>query len=688
MKAVIAVLVLFAVGPTMGLTAAETVYDIKLGFEEAKLPTGWRVGGGAEYTYKRDTNIKRSGQASASVTVKDGVAKYGFPHMAYRLSDLNIPEGESYRWELSFHCKTQMTPWQKGTGFLCAVVQYLDAQNKRLKSVEGARADGATDWHDLRLSGTVDSKVKGLSVLLISRGPGKAWVDDIRFTIRAPGELRLAGVFSDNAVLQRGVPVPVWGWAKPDADITVRLAGQKKSTKTDGQGTWRVVLDPMKADTTPRTLLVSSSDPKEELRVSNLLVGDVWLCSGQSNMALTMGYCVRSYPALKRRLEQANNPLLRLGTVPFTVNSEPQANVDCAWRAADAGSAQGFSAIGYLFGEQIQRQVGVPIGIINSSRGGSYIEQWLPAGQAKNLPACAPFVKRHQKALAEYPKAKAQYEKALASFKKKSPAGEKPPKAPRDPNARAPSQLFNGMIAPLVSYPLKGVLWYQGEGNVWQFSSYDTMMVGLIRSWRGLWKQPELPFFMTELAPYNKHKPEPHDSPRCRFGVTLAKAARDAGNAWTITITDGGEQKDIHPRYKDIPAERFAAMALANVYGKDIVHKGPVLKSWKVEGGKAVLTFDSVGKGLETRAVTLDGRKLPADKLVGFELADKNRRFFRATAKVTGANTVVVSHPEVPEPVTVRYAWANFPLCNLYNSAGFAAYPFRTDDWPWMTPGK
>ena len=518
--------------------------------------------------------------------------------------------------------------------------------------------------------------------------------------------LRLAGVFGDHAVLQRDVPVPVWGQAEPGANVTVEFAGQTKTSTVDQTGAWRVTLDPMPANATPQTMTCRSSIGNRKPTAENVLVGDVWLCSGQSNMALALAACARTHPPLKRFMEELDNPLLRLGSVPPTWPAEPLSDVACAWRAADAESAYGFSAIGCLFGDRIQREIGVPVGIINGSRGGTWIENWIPGGIVENSPSCEPYMKEYRKALANYLEAKARYNAELAEFNRRFPTkkvlatenaarkkrGEKqlrPPREARGPNSyNGPGRLFNGMIAPLVPYALKGVLWYQGEGNVWEFSVYDQKMVALINSWRKLWKQPDLPFIMTELAPFNPHSPTPQDSARCRFGVALAKGAADAGNAWTITITDGGEQKDIHPRYKEIPAERFAAMALAKVYGKRGVCRGPALKSWKAEGGKAILTFASVGDELEARAGTLGGHKLSADELVGFELAGKDRRVFRATAEVRGPNTVVVSCPDVPEPVAVRYAWANFPLCNLYNKEGFAAYPFRTDDWPWMTPAK
>jgi len=501
--------------------------------------------------------------------------------------------------------------------------------------------------------------------------------------------LRLAGVFSDGAVLQRGVPLPVWGWAEPGSQISVEFAGQKKAAMASDDGKWQITLEPMAANAAPQTMTVRSSLGNPGSAIEDLLIGDVWLCSGQSNMALHMGYCVK-HPPIKEFLAELDNPLLRLGTVPPSWPAEPRNDVACRWQAANAQAARSFSAIGCMFGDRVQCEIGVPVGIINGSRGGTYIENWIPGQIVENSPSCERYMTQFREALADYPEAKAKYDEELAQFNARQQAGDKSVKKPKEPRGpesyNRPGSLFNGMIAPLVPYPLKGVLWYQGEGNVWDFSRYDQKMCELIRSWRGLWNQPDLSFFMTELAPYNPHKVEPHDSARCRFGVTLAKAAETAGNAWTITITDGGEQKDIHPRYKDIPAERFAAMALARTYGKDGICHGPVLKSWKTDGGKAVLTFGSTGQGLEARTITLDGHELPADKLLGFELADAKRNFFRADAEIIDGSTVVVTHPDVAKPAAARYAWGNFPLCNLYNEEGFAAYPFRTDDWPWMTP--
>lgn len=524
------------------------------------------------------------------------------------------------------------------------------------------------------------------------------------WVVAAASDLQLAGIFTNHAVLQREVATPVWGWGEPGEEVTLTFAGQTKTAKGDDKGKWMIRLDPMPASAEGRELIVQSTNEDRKVKLTNILVGDVWLCSGQSNMAMGMGGCAAVNPELAERLSKANNPLLRLSGVPYSCPPEALSDVAAPWQPANPQSAHHMSAIGYLFGDRVQKETGIPIGIINSSRGSAVIENWTSAEIVEQNPLYETYIKNYRIEMERYPALKAKFDKELADFQLRFPTqealaaenqsrkerGEKLLAAltePRGPNHQnRPGALFNGMIVPILPYALKGVLWYQGEGNVWDFANYDQKMVTMIRSWRGLWGQANLPFFMTELAPFGKHSTVAQDTARARFGVALAKGAADAGNAWTITITDGGEQEEIHPRFKEIPAGRFAARALAEVYGKSGISHGPVFKSWKVEGGKAVLTFDSAGQGLEAKEVTLDKHKLSAETLLGFEIADKNQNFFPATAEVRGVNTVVVSSPDVPEPAAVRYAWADFPLCNLYNQEGFATYPFRTDDWPWKTP--
>jgi sialate O-acetylesterase len=251
---------------------------------------------------------------------------------------------------------------------------------------------------------------------------------------------------------------------------------------------------------------------------------------------------------------------------------------------------------------------------------------------------------------------------------------------------RNPAVCFNGKIAPIVPFAIKGVLWYQGESNVTGFAVYPSQMADLMRLWRGLFGLPQLPFIMTELAPYGPVVTSPEDSARARFGEALAKTTKADDHAWVITIVDGGNPTNIHPGKKEIPGERFAAMALAKVYGRTNVAHGPRLESWKAEGSQVTVKFTSVGRGLTVKAINLSGHDVAGEAPHGFELAGADQKFFSATARITGQDTVAVSSPNVSKPIAVRYAWANFPLCNLYNQEGFPAYPFRTDDWPWLNP--
>ena len=467
-------------------------------------------------------------------------------------------------------------------------------------------------------------------------------------------KLKISGIFSHNAVLQREIPLPVWGTAQPGSTITVSFSNQVQKCIAKDNGEWQVELNAMKANKLGQTLLVSSSDSKE-LRVNNILVGDVWLCAGQSNMRWSLRGSLKSKPVADAH-QKAGNSLLRLCSVPRSVSAKPQPDVNCSWNLATKDTSLPFTAIGYLFGQSIQKEVGVPIGIINGSWGGTYIEQWMPSAVVKAREDCQKFIKKvHEK------------RKVSADFS-------------------GPGGHFNGMIRPIAPYGLKGILWYQGEGNVYEFSTYKHKISSLIANWRSLFKSPKLPFIMTTLAPYGVRKNKPIDSAQPRFAEGLYEVEQTSENAWVITIPDGGMQKEIHPPFKEIPAKRFTAMALAKVYNKPGVYKGPVFKSWKAEGDKAIVKFDSVGKGLVAKTLNLDGHEVSKEMISGFEIVDESQIFYPANAVIEGKDTIILSHPAVKKIIAVRYAWSNFPLGNLYNQEYFAAYPFRTDNWAWQTP--
>ena len=512
--------------------------------------------------------------------------------------------------------------------------------------------------------------------------------------------LTLAGIFSDQAVLQREMAVPVWGWADPGAEIVLEFAGQRVTTIAGSDGKWMVKLAAMAASEEPRVMKVTTGD--QSLTRAEVLVGDVWLCSGQSNMGVSMSI---PNPILREAITKAGNPQLRLFATLDQFPDAPVQETTGRWEPATPDTVKRWTAVGYLFGLRIQREIGVPVGILSSARGGTQIESWLPADLLAANPANQFFLRKYTDAVRRLPEAMPDYQKASEVFQKQFPdanaiarenqarreRGQQAIVPPREPAGRPgissnPAACYNGKIAPLLPYALKGVLWYQGEGNVFGFSGYPSQMADLIRSWREGFQIPNLPFIATELAPLGQPSTHPEDAARARFGEALAKVEKNEAQAWVVTIVDGGDPLDIHPAQKEIPAERFAAMALAKVYGRNLVAHGPRLESWKTEAGKAVLKFSSVGGGLVARSLQLGGHSLSPDRLEGFELAGDDRKLVRAEARVVGTDTLVIESPEVPQPVAVRYAWGAFPLCNLFNLEGFPAYPFRTDGWPWKTP--
>jgi len=466
--------------------------------------------------------------------------------------------------------------------------------------------------------------------------------------------IALGCIFKHHAVLQRDRPVSIWGTASPGQPVTVHFAGQKKTVNADENGKWLLSLDPLESSAEGRTLIASTSGD-DSVSVRDILVGDVWLCAGQSNMRMSLRACLNSKPVAAAH-QNAGNNLLRLCSIPRNVSDEQRQDVNCTWDIATKETSLPFSAIGYLFGQSIQKEVGVPVGMINGSWGGTYIEQWMPSAVVQAREDCEKFIQNVHR------------------------------KREKVPDFSGPGGHFNGMIRPISPYGLKGVLWYQGEGNVYEFSTYKHKMSALIANWRGLFKSPELPFIMTSLAPYGVRTDKPVDAAQPRFAEGLGEVEQTTENAWVITIPDGGMQKEIHPPFKEIPAARFTAMARAKVYNKPGVYRGPVFKSWKAEGDKAVVTFDSVGGGLTTKTLNLDGHEVPEETLSGFEIVDEARVFYPANAVIEGKDSVVVSHPAVKKITAVRYGWAKYPLCNLYNKENFAAYPFRTDRWRWRTP--
>jgi len=496
----------------------------------------------------------------------------------------------------------------------------------------------------------------------------------------------LHGLFTDNMVLQRDRPVAVFGTGAEGETVTVEIAGRKASGSVVG-GRWKVMLPPLAAGG-PHTLTVTGNNV---VKLENVLCGDVWLCTGQSNMAGVLKAYRRGDPESQRLFAGVpkENPQIRLFKLRQDAADSPQRDVVTdrvfgpSWRVCDEASALDFSATGFLFGVNLQPEIGVPIGLVYATLGGTHAECWMPAEALRSRPEFAEILDQYEADKAAYPEAQKQYLAKLAAWKATPAAertGKKPPQPPMGPeHPKRPSGLFNFMIAPLQQFTIKGAIWYQGEGNATRAVQYRTLFPALITSWRKAWGLGDFPFLFVQLAAYRQANPDPEDTdwPWLREAQAMALALPNTGMAVAI---DAGSQTNIHPPDKPTVGARLAAAALEVAYGRDIVASGPTFKRLTISGSEAVLDFDNVGGGLVAKAVDLDGHSLPADRLHGFAICGPDKKFHWADASIRGGQ-VVVSSPRVSAPVAVRYAWANFPLCNLSNREGFPAVPFRTDDF-------
>ena len=503
----------------------------------------------------------------------------------------------------------------------------------------------------------------------------------------ARAELRLPKVFSDHMVLQRDLAAPVWGWAEPGETVTVKIAGQTKTAKAGADGRWDVKLEPLPASTTPQTLTITGSIGNQQSAITDILVGDVWLCSGQSNMEFGMGNADNA----KDIIPTATNTLIRLLSVKSPQTGGPVTDVPNGWSLCDTQSVGSFSAVGYFFGRKIQKETGLPIGLINNSWGGTQIELWTPVDAEAEVPELAPIAQAFGKKLTDFNEqlAKAidpvaQWVEKARQAKAKGEVLPAPPAIPAHPSIGGLSGIYNGRVTPLIPFGIKGALWYQGEANGGDDDIYATKMRAMIGSWRKAWNQGEFPFYFVQLANW-----QPADTnaaggagwARIRMAQVKALKIPHTGMASAIDIGVAG---DIHPKNKEDVGDRLAFWALKNDYGqKDLVCSGPLYKGMTVEGSKIRVTFDYAGKGLMVGKKTGHGPAVE-DKdgsLKRFAIAASSNSWFWADAVIDGS-TVVVSSPNAPTPVAVRYAFTMNPEgCNLYNKEGLPASPFRTDTW-------
>ncbi|MCB1204883.1 MAG: sialate O-acetylesterase [Verrucomicrobiae bacterium] len=493
-------------------------------------------------------------------------------------------------------------------------------------------------------------------------------------------ELKLPAIIGDHMVLQQKQANPVWGWDAPGTKITVTFAGQTKNATAGADGKWRVTLDPVDANAEPAVLAIEGSSKRE---LQDVLVGEVWMCSGQSNMGFTVG---GDWNAEVEALA-ANVPNLRLISVPQVGTQELKDDFAGKWEASTTDSCKGFTAVGYFYGKYLQEILGVPVGLIDNAWGGSAAEAWIRRETIEGDPRFKSLVDgwKQREVQLQSEEAKAGYEKAMANWKaavEKAKAEGKPaPRAPQSPeqtlsgNAR-PGNIFGGVVHPTLGYGIKGVIWYQGESNSSRAWEYAELFPFMIEQWRAEWKQGDFPFYWVQLADFKSEVPDPGDSQwaELRESQTKTLALPNTGQA---VIIDLGEANDIHPKNKHDVAARLVRWPLARDYGfANLEPQSPTYQSMEVAGNKAKLTFDHVGTGLRT---------VDVNEVKGFAVCGEDRQWKWAQARIVGAKQIEVWSDEVAAPVAVRYAWADNPVCNVLSKEGLPLTPFRTDDFPMIT---
>lgn len=501
----------------------------------------------------------------------------------------------------------------------------------------------------------------------------------------------IASSCTSYAVLQRDKPLPIWGTGTAGERVTVRFAGQEVAATVDANGRWQVVLAALQASTEDRAMQVVGAT-SGTATAEHLVVGDVWLCAGQSNME----FKVRTVIDAKDEVAAASQPLIRQLDIPNVHAAQPLATVHAEWRACTPSSVGNFTAVGYFFARAVRTEVDVPIGLVEADWGGSRIEPWIPPVGIRSVPELSALTKQVDAwdvATEEGSRAWKAYVDQVRAWMPRAEtaiaargAMPDPPQAPlpRD-DRQEPTRVYNAMIHPLKPMALRGVLWYQGESNGGEGASYGQKMQALVQGWRTLFADESLPFYWVQIANYqgpsDPEKPWVGDGwAPTRDAQLKALAIPHTGMAVTIDL---GEASDIHPKNKQDVGKRLALWALAQDYGKSVVRSGPLYRGQAIEGSTIRISFDHIGGGLmvgDKRGLA-PPVEVAGGKLTWFAIAGEDKAWRKAEARIDG-DSVVVSAPGLTKPVAVRYAYAMNPQgCNLYNRDGLPASPFRTDSW-------
>ncbi len=495
--------------------------------------------------------------------------------------------------------------------------------------------------------------------------------------------LSLHPLFSNDVVLQQEMPVPVWGSGTPGEKVEVDLGVQHCEADVNDNGEWQIVLAPLISNADPQTLTVTSGD--ESLVVDRVLIGEVWVGSGQSNMGMVVGKSLAGEETAKAA-DAGEFAKVRLFKVPVRGSDEPESEVNAAWTVPTGENVSSFSAAAFFFASRLSEDRSVPVGIIQSAMGGTNAFSWINHETFKSELVGETIrnfweetVEIHPEAMAKYKQLQAEWKLEAAAIKAQGGVAPAPPREPLGPeHLKRPTGLYNGMIAPLQPFAIRGVIWYQGEGNsrLPFYPGYKDLMLALVEDWRNDWagasagalEKSDFPFYLVQLPNFAGGDEE--GWPRIR--EQMLKFWQEGTNTGMVVAIDKGEPNDIHPRDKKPVGERLARFARAEAYGEDLVYSGPIFESLQIEGDRALVTFRHSGSGLAS---------LDEESLKYFEIAAADGVFKPATASIDGKKLIVTGRG-VSEPRAVRYAWlANPEGANLGNAEGLPASPFRTDSW-------
>ena len=509
-------------------------------------------------------------------------------------------------------------------------------------------------------------------------------------------------IFGNNMVLQQNHPCPVWGNAEPHSSVSLKFAGKTYKTNSDKDGNWQITLDPLPASSSPLEMFIIGGQIEEieklganlaelakkhpgSILYNNILIGEVWLCSGQSNM----GWKVNSSDDSDLESLSSNYPNLRMITIPQNGTQKPQKNFQGSWEISSPQSASSFSAVGYFFGRRLHQILQVPVGLINNAWGGSACEAWIPRNRLQQCKVAQPYMDQWQgkEKNYDYESQLNHYKQRLAKWESDNKQGNAKGQRPRVPRnlmtgQHRPANLYNGVLYPIIGFGIKGAIWYQGESNAGRAHAYREIFPLMIESWRQAWNQDEFPFYWTQLSDFRNEVDTPGDSSWAELRESQTLTLKKVSNAGEAVIIDTGEGRDIHPRNKQIVANRLLRHALANQYGHKIPYQSPLYKSHEIKESKVQIAFDHVGGGLYC---------FDTKSPVGFAICGADQKFVWAEAKLIGKDRVEVWSESIPSPVAVRYAWSDNPVCNLYRKDGAVTLPvtpFRTDDFPLTTRGK